>query len=94
MSFDQLRLAGESQTLEFKNSFDKAMVNAKRDYPEVSFAAQEIGGGVLLAFGRVWAEQPEAPGAALQQGSEKSNDGRLRRIGSDKGGYWQVLEAS
>jgi ATP-dependent DNA helicase RecG len=104
--------------------------NALRDYPEVSFEVQEMGGGVLLTFGQNTSPLPGLSSRVSQQSSEKSSEkildllrstptmsarriaqhldisqrtaekhieklklnGLLRRVGSDRGGYWHVLK--
>lgn len=73
--------AGESQTLEFKSSFDKANIEkygsgfirirkAMNDYPELSFSVQEISGGVDLTFSHTQAVQPASIDLAGQVAPE------------------------
>ena len=51
--FQALIAAGESLTLEFKSSFDKATIETLvADYPEIAFAPEEKFGGILVAFVR------------------------------------------
>ena len=106
-----LTAAGESQTLEFKSSFDKANYKSRlrnklvaeafyltgniekygsgfirirkalRDYPEVSFNAEEVSGGIGLTF--IHESQPESAIPkipTIEQTSEKSSEKILHHL--------------
>ena len=84
MNLPPLLLAGESQTLEFKASFDKAAIESlvafansqggtvgkETDYPNVRFSIEETQGGVWAIF----TNQDEGVNGGVNGGVNSAND--------------------
>ncbi len=70
LTFRNLVKKGESDTVEFKTSFDK----------EANMTREDI--AITLS---------KSPNTIKEHIAKLKSEGRIKRIGSDRSGYWEVI---